>query len=69
MAKKLPFCKITIEFPFAGKIFRVALFKTIKNRRFKWRYNGKMRGEITPTELAIRLCRWIGGYDEYKESV
>jgi hypothetical protein len=63
MPRQQPFCKITIEFPATNEKHYVALFYGIKRRVFDWRYNGSMRGEITPTRLVKRLMKWIGDYD------
>ena len=69
MPREQPFCKITIEFPQTKEKHYVALFYNIRRRVFNWRYNGVMRGEITPTNLFKRLMKWIGDYDPITATV
>ncbi|MCK4609482.1 MAG: hypothetical protein KAT71_08365 [Gammaproteobacteria bacterium] len=69
MSRQKPIVKITVEFPLSKIKHHVALFATCKARVFDWRYNGVMRGEITPTALLKRLCKWIGDYDYIKAGI
>lgn len=69
MSKKLPLVKITVEFPVINDAHKVSLYRSGKQRVFDWSYNGKARGEITPTALVKRLMKWIGDYDHITAGV